>query len=88
MSRQATLVEALTLPLGIGGASAANQALILAQLQALNSLVPAKYDYIALSYTGDDLTGVVFKTGGVSGTTVSTLTLTYTASILQTVTRT
>lgn len=53
-----------------------------------NSLVPAVYDYIALSYTGDNLTSVVFKTGGSGGTTVSTLTLAYTGSVLDSVTKT
>lgn len=42
-----------------------------------NSLVPSSYDYIGLSYTGSNLTGVVFKTGGATGTLVSTLTLAY-----------
>jgi hypothetical protein len=36
-----------------------------------------EHDYIALSYTGSNLTGVVYKTGGGSGTTVATLTLAY-----------
>lgn len=38
------------------------------------------HDYIALSYTGSNLTGVVYKTGGASGTTVATLTLAYDGS--------
>ncbi len=42
-----------------------------------NSLVPTKYDYLSLSYTVDNLTGIVFKIDGSSGTTVSTLTLGY-----------
>jgi hypothetical protein len=46
----------------------------------MNSLVPAAYDYISLSYTGANLTGVVFKTGGAGGTTISTLTLAYDGS--------
>lgn len=50
------------------------------ELQVLNSLVPSKFDYIALSYTGSDLTGVVFKSGGSGGATVSTLTLAYDGS--------
>lgn len=54
----------------------------------VSGLIPFAYDYISLSYTGADLTGVVFKTGGAGGTTVATLTLTYTLSVLQTVTRT
>jgi hypothetical protein len=41
--------------------------------------IPA-HDYISLSYTGADLTGVVYKDGGSGGTTVATLTLTYDAS--------
>ena len=53
-----------------------------------NSLVPEVYDYISLSYTGDNLTGVVFKTGGSGGTTVSTLALIYTGSNLTSVTKT
>lgn len=77
-----------TLPLPAGGATAANQLVEIANLQALNSLVPLTYDYIALSYTGSDLTTVVFKIGGPAGATVSTLTLAYSASVLQSVTRT
>lgn len=53
-----------------------------------SGLVPAVYDYISLSYTGDDMTGVVYKTGGAAGSTVATLTLVYTASVLQSVTKT
>lgn len=56
-------------------------------VMAVNSLVPEAYDYISLTYTGSDLTGVVYKTGGSGGTTVATLTLTYSSNILQTVTR-
>jgi len=43
----------------------------------LNTLVTQNYDYISCSYTGDNLTGVIFKTGGSTGTTVATLALTY-----------
>jgi hypothetical protein len=39
-----------------------------------------EHDYIALSYTGSNLTGVVYKTGGSGGTTVATLTLAYDGS--------
>lgn len=42
-----------------------------------NNLVTSNYDYVSLSYTGDNLTGVVFKIGGSGGTTVATLTLAY-----------
>jgi hypothetical protein len=56
---------------------------------SLNSLVPKSYDYISLSYTGSNLTGVVFKIGGSGGTTVATLVLAYDGSNnLQTVTKT
>lgn len=39
-----------------------------------------KHDYVSLSYTGTNLTGVVYKTGGSGGTTVATLTLAYDGS--------
>jgi len=35
------------------------------------------FDYISLSYTSTNLTGVVYKTGGSTGATVATLTLAY-----------
>jgi len=38
------------------------------------------YDYISCSYTSGNLTGVVYKSGGSSGTTVATLTLGYDGS--------
>ena len=51
-----------------------------------NSFCPDIYDNIALSYTGSNLTGVVFKDGV---TTISTLTLAYNGSgNLTTVTKT
>ena len=54
----------------------------------MSKLVPEIYDYIALSYTGNDLTGVVYKNGGALGDTVATLTLVYVANVLQTVAKT
>lgn len=45
--------------------------------------IPA-YDYIDLTYTGDDLTGVVYKSGG---TAVATLTLAYSGGKLVSVTK-
>jgi hypothetical protein len=39
-----------------------------------------EHDYISLTYTGSNLTGVVYKTGGSGGTTVATLTLAYDGS--------
>ena len=50
---------------------------VLTELQTINSLVPSQFDYISLSYTGSNVTTVVYKNGGSGGTTVSTLTLTY-----------
>lgn len=49
-------------------------------LLGVAGLVPAGYDYVSCSYTGSNLTGVVYKTGGAGGTTVATLTLTYDAN--------
>jgi len=46
-------------------------------LEGLAGFVNEAYDYISLSYTGTNLTGVVYKEGGSGGTTVSTLTLAY-----------
>lgn len=46
------------------------------------------HDYIDLTYTGSDLTGVVYKSGGSGGTTVATLTLAYSGSNLVSVTKT
>ena len=46
------------------------------------------HDHITLSYTGSDLTGIVYRQGGAGGTVVATLTLTYDGSgNLSTVTR-
>lgn len=53
-----------------------------------SQLVPEAFDYFEASYTGSDLTGVVYKTGGPSGTVVATLALTYSGGRLLTVTRT
>jgi len=69
-------------------ATSAKQDLSLTELQTLNSLTPSIYDYISLSYTGDNLTGVIFKMGGSGGTTVSTLTLAYSGAVLTSVTKT
>lgn len=51
----------------------------------VSSLIPKQYDKIELSYTGDDLTGVVYK---LDGSTVVTLTLAYTGGKLTSVTKT
>ena len=49
-------------------------------VNVLTGLEIPDHDYIALSYTGTNLTGVEYKTGGASGTTVATLTLAYDGS--------
>lgn len=48
--------------------------------------IPA-YDYISLSYTGSNLTGVEYKTWGSWWTTVATLVLAYSGSNLVSVTK-
>lgn len=54
----------------------------------LTQLIPFEYDYIGMSPTGTNPTTIVYKTGGVGGTTVATLTLTYDANNnIQTVAR-
>lgn len=53
-----------------------------------NALVTAPHDYVGLTY--DDLgkvTTAVYKTGGASGTTVATLSLTYSGNRLASITR-
>lgn len=73
-------------PLPTGAATEATLAAFSAKSAA--ALVPAAYDYIALGYTGSNLTTAVFKTGGSGGSTVATLTLAYTGSVLDSVTKT
>lgn len=53
--------------------------------EVVQGLVNQPYDEIALSYTGTNLTGVVYKLAGV---TVATLTLAYAGSTLTSVVRT
>ena len=54
----------------------------------VSGLVPHEYDHISLSYTGDNLTGVVYRVGGVAGSIVATLVLAYTGAVLSTITKT
>ena len=58
------------------------------RLNFLSGLVPHAYDYISLSYNGDNLVGVVYRSGGASGSVVATLTLAYTGSVLDSITKT
>ena len=54
---------------------------------AISGLSIPAHDYISLSYTGGNLTGVVYRTGGSGGTIVGTLTLAYSGSDLISVTK-
>ena len=58
------------------------------KVDVLGQLVPTNFDYISLSYTGSNLTGVVYKVGGSGGSIVATLTLSYTGSQLDSIGRT
>ena len=49
-------------------------------VKSLTGLEVPAHDYIGMTYTGSDLTGVVYKTGGSGGTTVATLVLAYDGS--------
>ena len=56
-------------------------------ISTITGLSIPEHDYIELGYTGSDMTSVTYKLGGSGGTTVATLTLAYSAGILQSVTR-
>lgn len=71
-------ISASALP--TGAATSALQTTGNGYLQAIAGLTPSAFDYISLSYTGSNLTGVVYKSGGSGGTTVATLTLAYDGS--------
>jgi len=51
-----------------------------ALLTTSGGMIMPDYDYIALTYTGSNLTQVVYKQGGANGKIVATLTLTYDAN--------
>jgi hypothetical protein len=74
------VINTVDVNLPTGASTSAKQDTTNAYLLALNSLVPSQYDYISLTYTGANVTTVVYKLGGSGGTTVSTLTLTYNGS--------
>lgn len=67
--------------------TAADTALIKASASSIAGLSIPANDYISLSYTGANLTTVVYKSGGSGGTTVATLTLAYSGSDLTSVTK-
>jgi|GEM_PF-3624600 len=66
---------------------AADTALIKASSASIAGMAIPPNDYISLSYTSGNLTSVVYKSGGSSGTTVATLTLAYSGSDLVSVTK-
>ena len=49
-------------------------------IPTIAGLAIPQHDYIEMTYTGSNLTGVVYKTGGSGGTTLATLTLAYDGS--------
>ena len=51
-------------------------------------MVTEVHDYVNLTYTGTDLTTVEYYLGGAGGAVVATITMTYTANVLQTITKT
>ncbi|MHA1690056.1 MAG: hypothetical protein ACTSU7_00330 [Candidatus Heimdallarchaeaceae archaeon] len=57
-------------------------------VSTFNSLVTEAYDFIDCNYTAGLLSEVIYKTGGSGGTTVATITITYTGSDIDTVTKT
>lgn len=58
------------------------------RVRVLGGFLIPSYDYVSFSYTGSDITGVTYKTGGASGTTVATLALAYSGGNISSVTRT
>lgn len=60
----------------------------LSNLSSIAGLSIPAHDHITLSYTGTNLTGVVYRTGGSGGTTVGTLTLSYSGSNLISIAKT
>jgi hypothetical protein len=52
------------------------------------TLVPFAYDYVFYGYTGDDITTIIYKQGGLGGLTVATLTIVYTNGNPISITRT
>lgn len=65
-----------------------NQDLSARQVVDVSGLIPKSYDYIALGYTGSNITSVTYKIGGSGGTTVATLTLVYSGDNITSITRT
>lgn len=60
--------------------TAADVAATKASAASIAGLSIPSHNYISFSYTGNNLTGVIYKAGGSSGTIVGTLTLGYDGS--------
>ena len=69
------------------GNTSANPVPVSGVVNTLTGLEIPDHDYIALGYTGSDLTSVTYKTGGSEGTIVATLTLAYSGGNLVSVTK-
>lgn len=62
--------------------------LALIKSNTAGALVPALYDFVEYTYTGDNVHIATYKLGGASGDTVATLTYTYENGLIKTITRT
>ena len=56
-------------------------------LPVVQGLSVPKHDFIGLAYSGTTLTGVTYKIGGGSGSTIATLALAYSGTTLLSVTK-
>ena len=52
---------------------------------AVPGLAIPEHDYVSLTYSGVNLSGVVYRSGGVNGVVVTTLTLSYSGNDLITI---
>ena len=55
---------------------------------AVGELIPEAYDYIDMTYVGNNVTEAVYYTGGVGGDVVATLAFTYNGDLVTSITRT
>lgn len=70
---------------GGGDASAALQTQQLTELKSIAGLQIPPHNHLTLTYTGNDLTQVVYRSGGAGGTIVATVNLGYTNGVMTTV---
>lgn len=52
---------------------------------AVRGLAIPEHDYVTLTYSGANVVGIVYRSGGVNGLVVTTLTLSYTGDNLTTI---